>query len=100
MSATDFIALARSGAHLTTRDRRAVAVIAIDDGVGIIRGRIAVEGELTWRRDGRFTGAPGSVAGPLDLAPPSQAQATPRRASLQEALNESDAKGRAPFCCD
>ena len=100
----DFIALAGSGAALKTRDRRAVTLIAIDAAAGTIRGSIAMEGELTWRRDGGFTGAPlglnGKVAGPLDLAPPHVAQETPKRASLQDALNDGDAKHRAPFCCD
>jgi hypothetical protein len=99
---TDFIALARAGTALKTRDRRAVSVIAIDAAAGIIRGSIPTEGELSWRRDGSFTGAPLGVAGPLDLAPPPPAalQDGPRRASLQDALNDGDAKDRAPFCCD
>jgi hypothetical protein len=76
-------------------------VIAIDAAAGIIRGSIAMEGELAWRRDGRFTGAPSGVAGPLDLAPPVQAAGGgPRRASLQDALNDDAATDRAPFCCD
>ena len=99
--APDFIALARAGITLKTRDRRAVGVLAIDAEAGIIRGSIAMEGELSWRRDGSFTGAPLGVAGPLDLAPPSQAtQDGPRHASLQDALNEEQAKDRALFCCD
>ena len=98
---TDFIALAEAGATLQTRDRRAVALIAIDPVAGLIRGSIPMEGELSWRRDGSFTGAPLGVAGPLDLAPPPAApQDGPRRASLQDALNDGDAKDRAPFCCD
>jgi hypothetical protein len=97
----DFIALAQAGVALKTRDRRAVSVIAIDAAAGIIRGSIAMEGELAWRRDGRFTGAPSGVAGPLDLAPPVQAAGGgPRRASLQDALNDDAATDRAPFCCD
>ena len=100
-AAPDFIALAESGATLKTRDRRAVSVIAIDADADLIRGSIAMEGELSWRRDGSFTGAPLGVAGPLDLAPPPAApQDGPRRASLQDALNDGDAKDRAPFCCD
>lgn len=86
---------------LKTRDRRAVTLIAVDEVAGILRGSIAMEGELAWRRDGSFTGAPLGVAGPLDLAPVVQAtQDGPRRASLQDALNDTDAKDRAPFCCD
>lgn len=96
----DFIALAQAGAALKTRDRRVVSVISIDAAAGIIRGSIAMEGELTWRGDGSFTGAPLGVAGPLDLAPPAQTGSEPRRASLQDALNDDDAKDRAPFCCD
>jgi hypothetical protein len=97
----DFIALAESGAMLKTRDRRVVSVIAIVADAGLIRGSIAIEGELSWRRDGSFTGAPLGVAGPLDLAPPPAApQEGPRRASLQDALNDGDATDRAPFCCD
>ena len=105
-AASDFIGLAQSGAALKTRDRRAVSVVAIDAAAGIIRGSIAMEGELSWRRDGSFIGAPAGVAGPLDLAPlpsPSPAQAAqdgPRRASLQDALNDDEAGDRAPFCCD
>lgn len=97
----DFIALAQAGVALKTRDRRAVSVISIDAAAGIIRGSIAMEGELDWRRDGTFTGAPLGVAGPLDLAPPVQAAGGgPRSASLRDALNDDDAKDRAPFCCD
>lgn len=99
--ATDFITLAQSGAALKTRDRRLVSVIAIDPAAGLIRGSIPMEGELSWRRDGSFTGAPAGVAGPLDLAPPHAVQQDgSRRASLQDALNEGDARDRAPFCCD
>ena len=87
--AVDFIALAQAGTALKTRDRRAVTLIAVDAAAGIIRGSIAMEGALSWRRDGSFTGAPLGVAGPLDLAPPAQpATDAPRRASLQDALNE------------
>ncbi len=101
MSDADFIILAKSGATLKTRDRRTVSVIALDVEAGIIRGSIVLEGELTWRRDGSFTGAPSGVAGPLDLVvPPAPAVDEPRRASLQDALNDGDAKDRAPFCCD
>lgn len=96
----DFIALAQSGATLKTRDRRAVSVTAIDAAAGLIHGSIAMEGQLSWRRDGGFTGAPIGVAGPLDLAPPQVAGAGPRCASLQDALNDGEAKDRAPFCCD
>jgi hypothetical protein len=103
-STPDFIALARSGVQLRTRDRRAVTLIAVDAAAGIIRGSIAMEGEFSWRRDGDFTGAPlgltGGVAGPLDLAPPRAAGAEPHRASLRDALNNGAAKDRAPFCCD
>lgn len=99
--APDFVALAQSGAALRTRDRRDVTLIAVDAAAGIIRGSIAMEGELAWRRDGSFDGAPHGVAGPLDLAPPVQSStAGPQRASLRDALNDGDAKDRAPFCCD
>ena len=103
---TDFVALAQSGAALKTRDRRAVTLIAIDAAAGLIRGNIAMEGELSWRRDGSFTGAPAGVAGPLDLAPPPAPhqdvaqQGGPKRASLQDALNDGDPGNRATFCCD
>jgi len=96
----DFIALAQAGVALKTRDRRAVTLIAVDAAAGLIRGSIPMEGELSWRRDGGFTGAPAGVAGPFDLAPPVAAQEGPRRASLQDALNDGDAADRAPFCCD
>ena len=100
-ASSDFIALAQAGTALKTRDRRAVSIVAIDAVAGIIRGSIAMEGELSWRRDGSFTGAPLGVAGPLDLAPPAQASSDgPRSASLQKALNERESKDRAPFCCD
>lgn len=100
MPEIDFIALARSGARLQTRDRRDVTLLAIDAAAGTLRGRIAMAGELTWRRDGAFTGAPAGLAGPLDLAPPAKPQAAPQRASLKDALNEDGAPDRAPFCCD
>ena len=101
IASPDFIALAQAGTMLKTRDRRAVSIIAIDAAAGLIRGSIAMEGELSWRRDGSFTGAPCGVAGPLDLALPiSTQQEGSRRASLQEALNEGESKDRAPFCCD
>ncbi len=103
MSDPDFIALAKSGATLKTRDRRVVSVITLDVEAGIIRGSIAMEGELSWRRDGSFTGAPSGVAGPLDLVPPSLSAPSadgPRRASLRDALNDDNAQDRAPFCCD
>jgi len=101
MSDIDFIALAKSGVALKTRDRRAVALGEIDEAAGLLHGSIAMEGALAWRRDGSFTGGPTGVAGPLDLAAPAQVGAEgPRRASLQDALNDDDAKDRAPFCCD
>jgi hypothetical protein len=102
IAATDFLALAQSGAALRTRDRRAVALTGIDAAAGLLRGRVAMEeGELNWRRDGSFAGAPPGVAGPLDLvAPAAAAHDTRQRASLRDALNEDDARDRAPFCCD
>lgn len=101
IASPDFIALAQAGTMLKTRDHRVVTIIVIDAAAGLIRGSIAMEGELSWRRDGGFTGAPHGVTGPLDLAPPAPSQQDgPRRASLQEALNESESKDRAPFCCD
>lgn len=96
----DFIALAQAGVPLRTRDRRAVTVIAIDAALGIMRGSVVLEGELTWRRDGTYSDAPLGVAGPFDLAPPAPSQIETRRASLRDALNDEDAKSRAPFCCD
>lgn len=97
----DFIALAQLGAALRTRDRRAVTIIALDVAAGMLRGTIAQEGELAWRRDGSFAAAPAGVAGPLDLMPPSTAGAAPMRASLKDALNENDGDtARGPFCCD
>lgn len=98
---TDFIALAQAGTALRTRDRRAVMLIAVDPAKGLIRGTVALEGELTWRRDGGYSGAPAGIAGPLDLAPPQLAARAQGRASLQEALNDTEgAAARAPFCCD
>lgn len=97
----DFIALATSGAALSTRDRRAVSVTAIDAAAGMIRGIVASEGELAWRRDGSFADAPLGVAGPLDLVAPMAAATARQSASLQDALNDPEsAQGRAPFCCD
>lgn len=104
----DFLALAQSGTELRTRDRRAVALTGIDAVAGLLRGRVAMEGELSWRRDGSLAGGPlgvsggvsGGVAGPLDLVAPAAADDTRQRASLRDALNEDDARDRAPFCCD
>lgn len=95
----DFIALAAAGIALRTRDRRPVTSITVDAAAGLIRGDVALEGALAWRRDGSFAGAPADMAGPLDLVVPN-ATASTRRASLQAALNDEDAKDRAPFCCD
>lgn len=97
--AGDFIALAAAGVTLRTRDRRAVTLTGIDAAAGLIRGSVALEGALAWRRDGSFVGASVGVAGPLDLVVPNAAAPT-QRASLQAALNDGDAKARAPFCCD
>ncbi|HNB28535.1 MAG TPA: hypothetical protein PLR41_16330 [Alphaproteobacteria bacterium] len=101
----DFVTLAESGVALRTRDRRDVTVTAIDAAAGILRGAIAGEGELAWRRDGSFAAAPqgvaGGVAGPLDLVAPAAPATSPRSVSLRDALNAPDsAKDRAPFCCD
>ncbi len=100
LAQADFLALAQSGAALRTRDRRAVTLTGIDAAAGLLRGRVAMEGELSWRRDGSFAGAALGVAGPLDLVAPAAADDTRQRASLQDALNEDDARDRAPFCCD
>ena len=99
--AADFIALAQAGAALRTRDRRAVTVTAIDAAAGVLRGIIAGDGELAWRRDGSFADAPNGVAGPLDLVAPAETAAPRQRASLRDALNDpAAAQDRAPFCCD
>jgi hypothetical protein len=99
-SLVDFIALAEAGAQLRTRDRRVVTEIILDQQAGLIRGSVAREGTLTWRRDGSYADAPLNVAGPFDLVVPA-APASTQRASLQDALNESEgATSRAPFCCD
>lgn len=95
----DFIALATAGIALRTRDRREVTSITVDAAAGLIRGSVAQEGALAWRRDGSFAGAPSGAAGPLDLVEPNAAAAT-QHASLQAALNDDDARSRAPFCCD
>lgn len=105
LAQTDFLALAQAGTALRTRDRRAVTLTGIDAAAGLLRGRVAMEGELSWRRDGSFAGAPagvtGGVAGPLDLvAPPPAQNDAKQRASLQDALNADDARDRTPFCCD
>ena len=97
----DFIALAESGAALRTRDRRGVTVTAVDAAAGMLRGIVAAEGELAWRRDGSFADAPLGVAGPLDLVAPVATAAGTQSASLRAALNDPEtAKSRAPFCCD
>lgn len=97
----DFVALAQAGAELRTRDRRAVTLIAVDPATGSIRGAVGSEGELAWRRDGGYDGAPAGVAGPLDLAPPRPEVPAQSRMSLREALNDAaGAAARAPFCCD
>jgi hypothetical protein len=102
LDGADFITLARSGATLRTRDRRAVTVTAIDAAAGLIRGSIPMEGELAWRRDGSFSDAPPGVAGPLDLVRSPESPSLPaRRASLQDALNDDGAaRAGAPTCCD
>ena len=100
-SPVDCIALVESGAALRTRDRRAVTITAIDAAAGVLRGTVAGEGDLAWRRDGGFLDAPMGVAGPLDLVAPADVVAPKRRASLQDALNDPDAaRDAAPFCCD
>ena len=100
-SPVDFIALAESGAALRTRDRRAVTITALDAAAGLIRGVVASEGELAWRRDGSFADAPLGVAGPFDLVAPAAVTAPRQSASLRDALNDPEAaKDRAPFCCD
>lgn len=98
--AGDFIALAAAGVTLRTRDRRAVTLTGIDVDAGLIRGSVALEGALAWRQDGSFAGASVGDAGPLDLVVPNAAAVLTQRASLQAALNDEDAKDRAPFCCD
>jgi hypothetical protein len=98
----DFLRAAASGTGLKTRDRREVRIerVALEDG--LIYGQVPMHGACCWRADGRFKDAPFGAPGPLDLMPPTPAEATcgnaaQPRASLKDALAEGEGR---PFCCD
>lgn len=95
--AFDFMAAARDGLTLATRDRRPARLsgVAAD---GLIDGEVQMFGPCRWRADGRYAGAPAGAAGPLDLVPPAgETPLAPRKTvSMKDALAGA---GRG-FCCD
>ena len=75
----DIAALIAAGKKIRTRDRREVAGLAIDaDGIS---GSVPMVGACRWRHDGRYQGAPGGSAGPLDLVPAPEIAAEPEHAA-------------------
>lgn len=91
----DFLAAARAGAQLTTRDRRPARLAGVSAD-GCIYGEVQMFGPCRWRADGRYADAPAGAAGPLDLVAPAAPAAPRRTISMSEALAGS---GRH-FCCD
>lgn len=94
----DLAALIAAGHRLRTRDRREVAVTAVDAATGRISGTVPMVGPCHWRRDGRYEDAPGGGAGPLDLMPPETSIGEgPQHASLKDNLDDPAARNA---CCD
>jgi hypothetical protein len=86
------------GTVCRTRDRRAARIHRCV--AGLLEGEVEMHGPCVWLADGRWRGSPFGATGPLDLLPPTSAEAppgTPRRASLKAALARGE--GRF-FCCD
>jgi len=93
----DLLSACREGMVLRTRDRRAARIRRLEPAAGLIHGEVEMRGACVWRADGRWRDAPFGAPGPLDLmAPEPVAAASPRTASVKEALD-----GANPlFCCD
>jgi hypothetical protein len=90
----DLLASCCVGALYRTRDRREAR---IEPEKGLIFGLVEMHGACAWRANGRYREAPFGAPGPLDLVPPGETRsATPRTASLKEALQEV----YELFCCD
>ena len=93
----DFIAACRPGMVLRTRDRSEATISRVSAEEGLVYGEVPMFGPCAWRRDGVYRDAPAGVAGPLDLVPPGEARAKPRKTvSLKDALDPAN----RPFCCD
>lgn len=93
----DFIAAGRPGMVLRTRDRHEATITQVAAEEGLVRGEVRQFGPCAWRRDGLYSAAPAGAAGPLDLMPPAEATALPRKSvALLDAL-EPENRG---FCCD
>ena len=93
----DLLSACREGMVLRTRDRRAARISRLDPAAGLIHGEVEMQGTCVWRADGRWRDAPFGAPGPLDLmAPEPVAAASPRTASVKEALDAANPL----FCCD
>jgi len=93
----DFMAACRPGMVLRTRDRSEATVSRVSDEEGLIYGEVRMFGPCAWRRDGLYRDAPAGAAGPLDLMPPDDTGAKPRKSiALKDALDPAN----RPFCCD
>ena len=93
----DFIAACRPGMVLRTRDRSEATISRVSVEEGLVYGEVPMFGPCAWRGDGVYRDAPTGVAGPLDLVPPGEASAKPRKTvSLKDALDPAN----RPFCCD
>lgn len=93
----NFVVHCRPGQVLRTRGRAEATIIRVMADEGLILGEVLMYGPCVWRRDGLYRDAPAGADGPLDLMPPVQAAAEPRKtASTIEALDPAN----RPFCCD
>ncbi len=91
----DIAAMAQAGVSMQTRDRRDVAITAVDHMIGRISGIVPMVGPCHWRRDGRYEGA--TCAGPLDLVPKPAVTAPQQHASVMDLLGDPAATNA---CCD
>jgi hypothetical protein len=95
--AFDFLAACRSSIVLRARDRDEATIGRVSSEEGLIYGDVHMFGPSAWWRDGLYRDAPAGAAGPLDLMPPRDAGAGPRKAvCLADALDPAN----RPFCCD